>query len=160
MKTIKGDLVKLALDGEFDVIVHGCNCFCTMGAGIARQIAETFPMAEKVDRATISGDKDKLGCCTISWHYREDGSALIILNGYTQYFIASSENPNVVSYDAVQSVFNRIASICKNPNKSMRVGYPAIGAGLAGGDWNVISAIIEGELKGLDHTFVEYDGGQ
>lgn len=35
MKTIKGDLIQLALANEFDVIIHGCNCFCTMGKGIA-----------------------------------------------------------------------------------------------------------------------------
>jgi len=33
MKTIQGNLIHLAQDGEFDLIVHGCNCFCTMGAG-------------------------------------------------------------------------------------------------------------------------------
>lgn len=33
MKYIIGDLLKLADDGQFDVIVHGCNCFNTMGAG-------------------------------------------------------------------------------------------------------------------------------
>ena len=42
MKTIKGDLIKLAQDGEFDVIVHGCNCMCTMSAGIAKQIKIIF----------------------------------------------------------------------------------------------------------------------
>ncbi len=30
------------MQGEFDVITHGCNCFCTMGAGIAPQMAEAF----------------------------------------------------------------------------------------------------------------------
>ena len=35
MKIIKGNLISLALAGEFEVIIHGCNCFCTMGAGIA-----------------------------------------------------------------------------------------------------------------------------
>lgn len=37
MQNIKGDLIELALVGEFDVIVHGCNYFCTMGASIAKQ---------------------------------------------------------------------------------------------------------------------------
>lgn len=41
-KEIKGDLIKLALEGEFDVIAHGCNCFCTMGAGIAVAMKNTF----------------------------------------------------------------------------------------------------------------------
>ena len=31
MKEVFGDLIELALVGKFDVIVHGCNCFSTMG---------------------------------------------------------------------------------------------------------------------------------
>ena len=61
MKTIQGDLIKLAVAGEFDVIVHGCNCFCTMGAGIAKTIKQKFPTAYQADLATIKGDKTKLG---------------------------------------------------------------------------------------------------
>lgn len=41
-KTVDGDLINLALEGNFDVIVHGCNCFCTQGAGIAKGMAKTF----------------------------------------------------------------------------------------------------------------------
>lgn len=37
-----GDLISLALSGEFDVIAHGCNCFCNMGAGIAVSMRNTF----------------------------------------------------------------------------------------------------------------------
>ena len=39
----------------------------------------------------------------------------------------------------------------------MKIGYPAIGAGLAGGNWEIISGIIDEELKGENHTFVEYE---
>ena len=31
MKYIDGDLFKLAEQGEFDIVIHGANCFCTMG---------------------------------------------------------------------------------------------------------------------------------
>ena len=37
-----------------------------------------------------------------------------------------------------------------------RIGYPKIGAGLAGGDWTLIASIIEEELAGEDHTLVEF----
>lgn len=40
MNSIKGDLIKLAIDSEFDLIIHGCNGFCTMGAGIAKTIKQ------------------------------------------------------------------------------------------------------------------------
>ena len=39
---IDGDLIRLAKQGTFDVITHGCNCFCQMGAGIAPQMAIAF----------------------------------------------------------------------------------------------------------------------
>ena len=39
---INGDLIKLALEGKFDVIAQGCNCFCTMSAGIAPQMTKVF----------------------------------------------------------------------------------------------------------------------
>jgi O-acetyl-ADP-ribose deacetylase (regulator of RNase III) len=39
MLTRTGDLLALALAGEFDAIVHGCNCHCTFGRGIAAAIA-------------------------------------------------------------------------------------------------------------------------
>jgi len=36
------------------------------------------------------------------------------------------------------------------------IGYPVIGAGVAGGDWNVISQIITEELAAENHTLVKY----
>ena len=41
MKIINGDIIKLA--PEFDVVIHGCNCFHKMGAGVAKLIAKNFP---------------------------------------------------------------------------------------------------------------------
>lgn len=31
LNIINDDLIDLAKNGNFDVIIHGCNCFCTMG---------------------------------------------------------------------------------------------------------------------------------
>lgn len=39
---VDGNLISLAKEGKFDVIGHGVNCFCTMGAGIAPQMAKEF----------------------------------------------------------------------------------------------------------------------
>ena len=38
-----------------------------------------------------------------------------------------------------------------------KIGYSLIGAGLAGGDWNKISEIIDKELKDENHTLVEFE---
>lgn len=58
MKKLKGDLIALALEGEFSVIVHGCNCQCAMGKGIAKTIKTRFPEAYQADLKTKKGDRD------------------------------------------------------------------------------------------------------
>lgn len=149
MNILKGDLIQLALMGQVDVIIHGCNCFCTMGAGIAKQIRDTFPEAYQADLKTRVGDKKKLGTYSLA-DIERNGKRFTIVNGYTQYDFAGPGT--LVDYDAVQTLFSRI----KTDFATRRIGYPKIGAGLAKGDWKVISDIIDNELQGEDHTLVVY----
>ena len=149
MQTEQGDLIQKARAGEFDVLVHGCNCFCTMGAGIAKTIKQVFPAAYQADLATEAGDKAKMGSYSVA-QVEVNHKPLVILNAYTQY---QWRGPGPkVDYEAVRQVFRRV----KAEYAGKRIGYPAIGAGLAGGDWSVIAAIIEEELAGENHVFVEW----
>jgi len=84
MEIEQGDLVQKARAGEFDVLVHGCNCFCTMGAGIAKTIKHVFPAAYQADLATPAGDKAKLGTYS-SAQIKAAGRRLTIVNAYTQF---------------------------------------------------------------------------
>lgn len=145
-----GNLIDKALNLEFDVIIHGCNCQCTMGAGIAKTIRQKFPEAYAADLQTTAGDRAKLG--TIS--YAEvwiDQKKLTVINAYTQF---EWRGPGIkVDYGAVRSAFQSI----KKQFTGLRMGYPKIGAGLAGGDWQVISQIIDEELAGENHVYVAFD---
>lgn len=153
MKLVKGDLIKLAKEGKFDLIVHGCNCFCTMGAGIAKEIKREFPLAYTVDKKTIEGDATKLG--TFSWTEIDfNNHKFIIVNGYTQYHWGGEGV--LADYNAIRNIFKQI----KIQFSGLRIGYPAIGAGLAKGSWDVISKIIDEELYNEDHTFVEFNFNQ
>ena len=152
MKVVQGDLIQLALDGAFDVIVHGCNCQCSMGAGIALAIKRVFPEAFEADKATRKGDAGKLGSISFA-ELERDGHRLVVVNGYTQdHWRGRGVN---VDYQALREVFRTVAE--QFPGQ--RIGFPKIGAGLAGGDWARISNIIEQELAGEDHTFVEFVQG-
>jgi O-acetyl-ADP-ribose deacetylase (regulator of RNase III) len=144
MKIVTGNLIQMAKDSKFDVIVHGCNCFNTMGGGIARVIRETWPIVYEADCKTIRGDKKKLG--TIDPVLLNNN--VYVVNAYTQYYYGRGLQ---VSYDAIRSCFSEI----KNAFNDLKIGYPLIGAGLAGGDWNIISKIINEELEGCDHTLVK-----
>lgn len=148
MKIVEGDLIKMALGGEFDLIVHGCNCFCTMGAGIAKTIREYFPEAYEADMNTVKGAKEKLGSITSVIVIRNNNN-ITVVNGYTQY--SPSGTGILVDYEAVTSVFREI----KQTYSGYRIGYPMIGAGLAKGDWQVISGLISEQLSGEDHTLVK-----
>lgn len=55
MKILTGDLIALGKGDTFDVIVHGCNCFCVMGAGLAKAIRSEFPEVYRADQGTEAG---------------------------------------------------------------------------------------------------------
>ncbi len=140
-----GDLLEFAINGNFDVIIHGCNCFCSMGAGIARSIAERFPEAYIADQRTIIGDRSKLGTYT-----SVTINNLKIINAYTQY---DCGGPKPIDYNAVETVFTKLNY---DLAPALKIGIPLIGAGLAGGDWNTIQSIINRVTPNLNITVVHF----
>ncbi|MEM7244817.1 MAG: macro domain-containing protein [Acidobacteriota bacterium] len=147
MKTIEGDLIQLALEGRFDVIVHGCNCQCAMGAGIAKPIRAAFPEAYEADLATTKGDRSKLGTFSSATVTRGD-LKLTVVNAYTQFHWRGAGV--LLDYEALERVFRDIASRFTG----LRIAYPKIGAGLARGDWPRITPVIDEALEGEDHALV------
>jgi O-acetyl-ADP-ribose deacetylase (regulator of RNase III) len=153
MKTIKGDLLALAKEGQFDIIVQGCNCQNVMGAGIAKQIKDEFPDAWLADQQTLKGDKNKLGHYSIGM-----GGRLVIINAYTQYSPASRAGEDAFDYRACYEVLQKISERFGK----WRIGLPMIGMGLAGGDPVRIMAMLEDfaqrmSAQGGSATLVEYD---
>ena len=149
MKSFEGDLIQLAQEGSFDLIAHGCNCFCTMGAGIAKGVRAAFPEAYDADLATSKVDRAKLGTCSAAEAIR-DKWTLVVVNAYTQYDYRGRGTK--VDYEAVRSCMRWI----RENYSGRRIGLPKIGAGLAGGDWERIAGIIDEEVPGEDVTIVEY----
>lgn len=160
MKVVQGDLVKMAQNGEFDAIVHGANCFNTMGGGIAKTIRDSFPEAYEADQKTRKGNPRKLGTFTFATIQVTPPDALTIINAYTQfkYWKDATDDPAapLVDYRAVKDAFAEIKKIFGG--KDLRFGIPKIGAGLALGDWSIISAIIDEEMDGENVTLVEFVG--
>lgn len=150
MNIVYDDLIALALAGNYDVIVHGCNCHCRMKRGIAKTISELFPEAVRADNRTIRGDRTKLGTISTTSVERADVK-FDIVNAYTQFYYG--DLGVMVEYDAIRKAFRLIKSIYTGK----RIAYPKIGAGLGGGDWGKIHSIIDEELDGEDHTCVILD---
>ncbi len=153
---INGNLVEMAKSGYFDVIVHGCNCYCKMKKGIAKSIADYWPSARVADETfPIPIGKDRLG----KFSFTTDPTDLTIVNAYTQlkYWYEPWENKTVplVSYDAIRQCFTAIRQLT-NPWTS--IGIPLIGSGLAKGDWNIILPIITDCMEDRDLTVVHFSG--
>jgi O-acetyl-ADP-ribose deacetylase (regulator of RNase III) len=162
MKTIKGDLIKLAEEGMFDVIIHGCNCFHTMGGGLAKQLADKYPQVEEADKQTEYGDPEKLGYFSVAY-VEVNNHTFSVINLYTQYKWSSGSD--VFEYDDFQCYLKKMAHFMTGFPKTLftpkfKIGFPQIGAGLAGGDWSRISKMIEKFSEDVashaDVTVVEY----
>jgi len=150
MKTLKGNIFDYMDQGYFDVIIQGTNCFCTQGAGLAKQFKEKYPEVLKIDQTTKKGDRSKLGGYTYTNITTPTNHRISVINAYTQYHYGKGLKAD---YDAIISVFNLIS---QNFSKESRIGYPMISSGHAGGDWQIISKIIDEELEGFEHTVVVY----
>jgi O-acetyl-ADP-ribose deacetylase (regulator of RNase III) len=141
----KGNLITLAEQGWFDVIVQGCNCFNTMGSGIAREIREKYPQAYAVDCETWAGDYGKLGSYTVMLG-KEVRVPFDIVNAYTQYDF--SRGKDVFEYVSFAMILQKLAH--EYPTRNF--GFPYIGCGLAGGDTEVIMAMLEDFAKTISKT--------
>jgi O-acetyl-ADP-ribose deacetylase (regulator of RNase III) len=130
-------------------IVHGCNAQGVMGAGVAGQIKFYFPEAFDVYKECINikraKGKDPLGTNT----YLPNGK-LVIVNAITQEYYGN-DGKLYTSYDAVRSCFKDIKEEIEQWQKIYKdvprvLNFPLIGCGLGGGDWDIISSIIEEEI--------------
>jgi len=120
-----------------DVFAHGCNCIGGFGAGIALQFSTKFPASKE---AYVKKHQ------TIGWKLGEvqlvKEANKIIANCATQYGYGKYGNKKIhADYNAIETCFKKLYKYVKENNKSIAI--PKIGAGLAGGDWQVISKIIE-----------------
>ena len=155
----QGDLIALAKKGQFDVIAHGCNCFCTMGAGIAPQMAHSFNCDNyELENELQVGNINKLGCIEYKGFDLYDkgerlpSKTLYVVNAYTQYSVKSTYNKVPLDYQALTLCLRKM----NNLFKGLHIGLPQIGCGLAGGDWAKVKEIITSELKDCRVTVIIY----
>lgn len=153
-REVEGDLIELALKGEFDVITHGVNCFCQMKAGIAPQMAKAFGCdCFRMEMPAERGNINKLG----NIDYARVSQKLTVVNSYTQYRYGPNHkdgDKKPINYAALALCLEKI----NHTFKGKRIGLPKIGAGLAGGSWPVIKTIIQDSLVDCDVTVVIFNG--
>lgn len=149
---IDANLLEYPLDG----FMHQCNCFHTMGSGIARLIREKYPEAYKADlQHGRKGDKTRLGSfSTVKTHDDKQ-----VYNVYSQYTFGMEKR-----HTDYEAVYKGMYNVCAHAtvNNILRLGLPRnMGCKLGGGSWIIVRAIIEDVFGAWqnDLFICNYDGG-
>lgn len=139
----KGDL----LNTTDLFIAHGCNAQGVMGSGVAKAIRGKYPKAYE-DYRKMWELHMKLELGQIIPSYQPDGKVILHAITQDQY---GYDYKKYVSYDAIDLAMARIAFDLRFSTGGGRqnISMPRIGAGLGGGDWRVIEAIINHRMT--DH---------
>lgn len=154
VKHVKGNL----LDSDCDYICHQVNCQGVMRSGIAKQIRERWPEVyeeyqDHCDGWFSPGDERRslLGSIDIItvWGAPEKS----VINMYSQQYYGY-DGTRYTSYDAFDNALHEIKS---KVSLGATIGFPKnIGCGLGGGNWKVISTLIE-EILGTDYDVYIYE---
>ena len=134
MKQQHGDI----LSQTGGVIVQQVNAQGVMGSGIAFAVKNRYPDAftDYKKLCVMSTGATAVGKTVFTPH----DSGPTIANCITQLQFGR-EGKKYVSYKAIQECFETVAEYASR--KAEHVHYPLIGAGLGGGDWAIISEIID-----------------
>lgn len=123
-------------------IAHSVNMQGVMGSGVARAVKQRYPLAYESYREAYDLGKLKLGY--VDWVMVADG--LFVANCVGQCFYGA-DGKRYTNYTALATGFCEIVSqmqICGElyPDSDTTINFPKIGAGLGGGDWNIIEQLI------------------
>lgn len=154
IKKVVGDI----FDCDADVILHQVNCQGVMGSGVAKQVKEKFP---EVFNAYI----------TLCNSYRRNDNRCVLL-GYSQcvqihncdrYIVNLFAQENYgydgncyTDYEALKECLRSVNS--QFVGKKIAIPY-LMACHRGGGDWSVVSKMIEETLTDCDVTLYEYCGG-
>lgn len=148
VKIIDGDI----LDSEADAILHQVNCQGVMGSGVAKQIRDRYPSVyEKYKifcQARLDDTSELLGDVQL---------CAIDINRFVVNLFAQDKygrgNQCYTNYDALKDCLKKVN--LEFAGKTVAIPY-MMSCGRGGGDWNVVSKIIEEELKDCNVTLYKF----
>jgi len=138
-----------------------CNCPNQMDAGIAKTIAERFPIAKTADNKAMAKGENKPGNISVGLT-RRNGRNLFIVNAYTQQSCGRDPNIKYASLKTLQKslavVREKLGSTIQEngQQKARRVLMPKIGCGYGNMTWDEVEPVIQLELgAALDVTICD-----
>lgn len=154
LKYVKGNLLDHL---EIGPIAHGVNAQGKMASGVAKEIRACFPQHfddyhEHLDNYSEIFNFNVLGSVF------ETKTPLYPIYGIVTQKYYGYDSKRYVNYAAIAEGFSTIDSYLFDPDEDVaELGIPKIGAGLGGGDWNIISQIIEDATPRINVTVYELE---
>jgi len=135
-----------------DAFGHGCNCQKRMASGVAYAVRTTFFEMVEADTADEREPKGRLG----EMIKVPLGNGRVGYNIYSQFMYG--RDTRKVDYDALRK---GVTAVCEDliEDGKTSLALPRIGCGLAGGEWSVVSGILEevSNETGIDITIYDYE---
>lgn len=124
---------------DHGIVCHQVNCRGKMGAGIAKKIRHTWPLAYRKYMYAFNMGWLKLGYVQLVKITDE----LYVGNLAGQYNYGRDRQ--YTNYDAVRKCLRQVARFSSEQKLPVYIPYK-MGCSLAGGDWNEVFKIISEEL--------------
>ena len=159
---LKGDATNPSMAiGEQAFIPHICNNVGGWGAGFVLALSKKWEEPEIQYRQWMkrSGRMPNLGdvqYCSVADEGKYKNTRVV--NMIAQNGFRSEDNPKPIKYAALVDAMRQVAGYMNSIDGSIHC--PKFGAGLAGGDWRVIEALIQ-EIwvdAGINVTVYEWEG--
>lgn len=139
------------LNAKEDIIAHQVNCLGVMGAGVALAVKRKYPeVFLQYSKYVKSSTKSRLGRLQVI----QVDEGKFVANLFGQENIG--KNSKQTDEAALESSLKSLATFALKHNLSVAMPY-GIGCGYGGGDWAVISQLIESSLKGVKVTLYKKD---
>lgn len=152
---------------EADYILHVANCQTTMGSGVAKALRDRWPEVYEADVRFSSSLKpiEKMGKYSfadvenLSDCGRKKSQTVVNLYAQLQYFGFNEEcvsGKRYINYEAFYRCLERVSDYLfhkKSTYKNLAIPYK-MGSDRAGGDWNIILAMVEAAFK--EHEGIIY----
>lgn len=148
MNIVKGRNILFEKKG---ILVHCANAQGVMGAGIALQIRRMYPVVysdyvEHLKKFNGVNKADAMG--SVCYSKIKDDFYILSAIGQLNYGRSINDSGAIrtyVDYNSLAIIFSEVNEFALKTG--LDVIFPKIGAGLAGGDWSVISQIIQSKLN-------------
>lgn len=134
---VEGDLFTAIEDIEGMVVIpHVCNNIGAFGAGFVVPLGRHFPAAREVYLKQWRGFE--LG----DVQFVEVAKNRLICNMFGQEGLIGMSDKPPIRYNAIEACLDKVYLICSKLENT-QIHAPMFGAGLAGGDWNLIELMIQ-----------------